>query len=273
LTTSANHVLAQDSVSSLILVGGSTRIPAVQTALRDLVGEEKIAKNVNSDEAAVMGAGFRGAGISRQFKVRDIRVKDINVFPVEIGYAAEAKEGKEERTINTLLFAENAVLPSRKLMTFRRNTDFTFGVAYRAMEGKEVPLPARFLEAEVPGVADAIASFKGNESVKIVGEPKVKATIALSESGLVNVVDAGVYFDIEVSKSLKGGLDGRGIHLNKRLSHFHQTHRPRHVLLWRQIRQLHGNKQHRRSSRARRNRPRAPLRSQRQQRHRARPEN
>lgn len=150
-----------------------------------------------------MGAGFRGAGISKQFKVRDIRVKDVNVFPVEVAYAAEAKEGKEERIIRTLLFADGAVLPSRKLMTFRRNTAFNFTLGYRAEEGKPSFQPPVFIEAEVPGVAEAIAAFKANESLTVIGDPKIKATIALSESGLVNVVEIGAYFDVEVAKEQK----------------------------------------------------------------------
>ncbi|KAI9026192.1 Hsp70 protein-domain-containing protein [Hyaloraphidium curvatum] len=199
--------LTLDKISSVILVGGSTRIPAVQAALRDYIGEDKIAKNVNSDEAAVLGAGFRGAGISRQFKVREIRVKDINVFPVEVSYQAEPKEEKEARTIRTLLFNEGAVLPSRKLMTFRRATDFSFELGYRIEDGKEAQGPTKFIGVEVPGLADAIATFKANESIVVVGDPKVKATIALSESGLVNVVDLAVYFDTEVPKEQKSLKD------------------------------------------------------------------
>lgn len=211
LTNPLSH--QQDQISSIILVGGSTRIPAVQAALRELVGEERIAKNVNSDEAAVLGAGFRGAGISKQFKVREIRVKDINMFPVEVAYAAEQKEGKDERTIKTLLFAEGAVLPSRKLMTFRRVSDFDFSISYRNDEGKEAIVPAKFIESTVPGVVEALGSFKANESIKLIGEPKIKATIALSESGLVNVVDVAAYFDLEVQRSLKGGFQRGGDHL------------------------------------------------------------
>ncbi|RUP43380.1 hypothetical protein BC936DRAFT_137266, partial [Jimgerdemannia flammicorona] len=42
-------------IQSLVLVGGSVRIPAVQAILKGIVGEDKIAQNVNGDEAAVLG--------------------------------------------------------------------------------------------------------------------------------------------------------------------------------------------------------------------------
>jgi hypoxia up-regulated 1 len=46
----------QDDIESVILIGGSSRVPMVQAAVAAVVGEEKIAKNVNADEAAVLGS-------------------------------------------------------------------------------------------------------------------------------------------------------------------------------------------------------------------------
>jgi hypoxia up-regulated 1 len=44
-----------DQLESIILHGGSVRVPFVQKALEDVVGTDKLAKTVNADEAAVMG--------------------------------------------------------------------------------------------------------------------------------------------------------------------------------------------------------------------------
>jgi hypoxia up-regulated 1 len=52
----ANVTLAQ--IESVILHGGSVRVPFVQKALEEVVGASKIAKTVNADEAAVMGMSF-----------------------------------------------------------------------------------------------------------------------------------------------------------------------------------------------------------------------
>src|SRR5690554_5766108 len=57
-----------EDIQSLVLVGGGVRVPSVQTNLAAVIGKDKIAKNVNGDEAAVMGAVFRAASLSRQFK-------------------------------------------------------------------------------------------------------------------------------------------------------------------------------------------------------------
>jgi hypoxia up-regulated 1 len=56
---------------------------------------QKIAKNVNGDEAAVLGAAFRGATLSNQFRLnKQINIKDIIVYPIDIVYTPE-NNGKE----------------------------------------------------------------------------------------------------------------------------------------------------------------------------------
>ncbi len=43
----------------------------------------------------MVGAAFRGAGLSRQFKVKEIKVKDITPYPIEVGYSSEPKESED----------------------------------------------------------------------------------------------------------------------------------------------------------------------------------
>ena len=75
------------NVSSLVLVGGGIRIPAIQNVLSNLVGADKIARNVDGDEAAVFGAVYQAATISAQFRTRrGIKVKDIASRPIYIQY-------------------------------------------------------------------------------------------------------------------------------------------------------------------------------------------
>jgi len=50
--------MTMDQLESVILHGGSVRVPFVQKALEDVVGTDKLAKTVNADEAAVMGRTF-----------------------------------------------------------------------------------------------------------------------------------------------------------------------------------------------------------------------
>ncbi|KAI9337255.1 Hsp70 protein-domain-containing protein [Obelidium mucronatum] len=174
-------------LDSLILVGGAVRIPSVQTALKELVGEDKIAQNVNQDEANVLGAGFRAAGISKQFKVREIKIKDIAQIPIEVIYNLEP-QGSETvgKTTHTTLYTKNTTLPSKKLMNFKRTTDFSFQLAYR---DTQTPI----LSGKVSGVADAIAKHKETAAEL----PKVQAQIDLTDSLLLNVESAIASFELK----------------------------------------------------------------------------
>ena len=84
--------LSVADVSSLVLVGGGIRIPAIQSVLSKLVGTEKIARNVDGDEAAVFGAVYHAASSSAQFiPKRGIKVKDIASRPISVEYKSLGK--------------------------------------------------------------------------------------------------------------------------------------------------------------------------------------
>jgi hypoxia up-regulated 1 len=51
----------------------------------------------------MIGAAFRGAGLSRQFKVKEIKVKDITPYPVEVDYSSEPKESDDGNILSDLL--------------------------------------------------------------------------------------------------------------------------------------------------------------------------
>jgi hypoxia up-regulated 1 len=85
--------LSVKDIDSMVLVGGGVRVPIIQRTLEEFLGagsKHKIARNVNGDEAAVLGAGFRAAGLSSLYRVKEISVKDKNLLPVEIWYDVEA---------------------------------------------------------------------------------------------------------------------------------------------------------------------------------------
>ncbi|KAJ8102894.1 Hsp70 protein-domain-containing protein [Lipomyces tetrasporus] len=74
-------------VQSVILMGGTTRVPIFQQVLVNdvLKGDaSKVSKNVNADEAAVMGATFRGVSVSKQFKTKEINVLDPTIWEYDV---------------------------------------------------------------------------------------------------------------------------------------------------------------------------------------------
>ncbi|KAF8889043.1 Hsp70 protein-domain-containing protein [Infundibulicybe gibba] len=201
-----NAGLALDNITSVILTGGSTRTPMIQAAVRAAVGEDKIALNVNADEAAVLGAALHGASLSRQFKTKNIKVTDISVHDVQASYfAAQTTPNTRPRTITTTIFPAGSKVGTKKTLTFKRKEDFSIHLDYKNLI---VPgFPQQLLEAELAGVTEAI----GNLTERGAVDPVVKATLTLSESGFVSVSDAIVFGEIKddtITGKLKGLFGG-----------------------------------------------------------------
>ncbi|KAI8388389.1 heat shock protein 70 family [Radiomyces spectabilis] len=189
--------LQVDDVKSVVLVGGSVRIPAVQRKLNDVVGYQRIAKNVNADEAAVLGAAFRGASLSNQFRLtKQIKIKDVTIFPIEVTYEPE-QSSEEGHAIRTTLFHEFGTMGVRKIMSFKRQSDFTFDINYAKTaeeQDKDVGLD-KIGHVKVTGLTAALE--KHQDDIKSSeNPPKVRVTIEMSDSGIVSVPEASVTIEV-----------------------------------------------------------------------------
>lgn len=106
---SANLSLPQ--LTSVILFGGNTRVPFIQSAIRSVLGdaEARIAQNVNTDEAAVLGAAYYGASLSRQFKIKNLEVTEPALEEFTMG--------------DEVLFEKGAKLGTRKTISIPAEED------------------------------------------------------------------------------------------------------------------------------------------------------
>lgn len=188
-----------DDIASVILVGGTSRVPMVQDAVTDLVGADKIGKNLNADEAAVMGAALYGAGISRQFRTKDIRLTGLNPHAIVSSYPADsckhhslvqmaasrsdnpylAASGAEPRIISSTLFAANSKLGVQKTLTLKKTTDFNMIFKYK---NEERP----FSQYKVSGLTEAYANLTEAER----SNATVAVTVVLNESNMLKVPSA-----------------------------------------------------------------------------------
>lgn len=85
-------------IDSTILHGGATRTPFVQKELEKVFGTgDKIRSNVNSDESAVFGAGFRGAELSPGFRVKEIRISEGAAYPAGMKWTDEKSKVRSQR--------------------------------------------------------------------------------------------------------------------------------------------------------------------------------
>ncbi|THU97845.1 actin-like ATPase domain-containing protein [Dendrothele bispora CBS 962.96] len=202
-----NAGLTLDNVTSVIFTGGSTRTPMIQAAVKAAVGEDKIALNVNADEAAVLGAALHGASLSRQFKTKDIKITDITPLDIQASYLASAPSSSgRPRTITSTLFPAGSKVGTKKTLTFKRTDDFDIQFDYK--EEVAPGFPRRMLEVELAGVSEAL----GNLTERGAIDPVVKATVSLSQSGFISVTEAiatGEIKDESITGKLKG-LFGAG---------------------------------------------------------------
>ncbi|CAB0045021.1 unnamed protein product [Trichogramma brassicae] len=88
LETSA---LTMDIISQVVLVGAGTRVPKVQEKLAAFLKTD-LAKNINADEAAALGAVYRAADLSQGFKVKKFITKDAVLFPIQVLFDRVAED-------------------------------------------------------------------------------------------------------------------------------------------------------------------------------------
>ncbi|KAI7901695.1 Hsp70 protein-domain-containing protein [Cokeromyces recurvatus] len=179
-----------DDIQSVVLVGGGVRVPSIQKQLVDLVGAQKIAKNVNGDEAAVLGAAFRGASLSNQFRLsKQITIKDVTLFPIDISYKPENKGKEAASAVDTTIVSKFDSINMRKIMTFNRVTDFEFGMTYgkNALAGMD-----GIAKVKVTGLTEAMNKHKDDIKATEI-PPKVRVTFELSNSGIISVTEASLH--------------------------------------------------------------------------------
>jgi len=116
--------LSMKDVSEVILVGGQTRMPMVQQAVKDMFGREP-RKDVNPDEAVAVGAAIQGGVLSGD--VKDVLLLDVT--PLSLGI--ETLGG-----IMTKVIEKNTTIPTKAAQTFSTADDNQTGVTIHVLQGE-----------------------------------------------------------------------------------------------------------------------------------------
>lgn len=153
-------------IDEVILVGGSTRIPAVQEAVKKLFGKEPN-KGVNPDEVVAMGASIQGGVLSGD--VTDVLLLDVT--PLSLGI--ETMGG-----VMTKLIESNTTIPTNKSQTFSTAIDNQTVVEIHVLQG-ERPMATN---------NRTLGKFK-LESIPMAprGIPQVEVTFDIDANGILNV--------------------------------------------------------------------------------------
>uniref|UniRef100_A0A182JHS1 Hypoxia up-regulated protein 1 n=1 Tax=Anopheles atroparvus TaxID=41427 RepID=A0A182JHS1_ANOAO len=197
--------LTLDVINQVVLFGGNTRVPKVQDILRAHIGQE-LAKNLNADEAACMGAVYRAADLATGFKVKKFITKDAVLFPIQVVFDREGDSGSMRQVRRTLFGAMNSY-PQKKVITFNKHTDdFQFTVQYAELES------VLGSEANTLGSQDLARVELSEVSKKLkagvtenVESKGIKAHFVLDDSGIFSLAHVELVLERTVTKEEEDG--------------------------------------------------------------------
>ena len=160
--------LTTADIDEVILVGGSSRIPAVQTLVKNYFGKEP-SKGVNPDEVVAVGAAIQGAILNKEGGVGDIVLLDVT--PLTLGI--ETLGG-----VMTKLIVANTTIPCKKSETFSTAADNQTEVTIHVLQG-ERPMAAQnksIGQFNLTGIAPARR-----------GIPQIEVTFDIDANGILKV--------------------------------------------------------------------------------------
>ncbi len=158
--------LTADDIDKVILVGGSTRIPAVQAAVKKITKKEPF-KGINPDECVAVGAAIQGGVLGGE--VKDVLLLDVT--PLSLGLETEGH-------IFTRLIERNTTIPTTKSQVFSTAADGQTTVEIHVLQG-ERPMAfdnktlGRFQLTGIPAAPR--------------GVPQIEVTFSIDRNGIVNV--------------------------------------------------------------------------------------
>ena len=160
--------LSTADIDEVILVGGSSRIPAVQTLVKDFFGKEP-SKGVNPDEVVAVGACIQGAILNKEGGVGDIVLLDVT--PLTLGI--ETMGG-----VMTKLIESNTTIPCKKSEVFSTAADNQTEVTIHVLQG-ERPMASQnksIGQFNLTGIAPARR-----------GVPQIEVTFDIDANGILKV--------------------------------------------------------------------------------------
>lgn len=183
----ADAGMSAGDIDEVILVGGTTRIPSIQDAVKKLFGKEPN-KSVNPDEVVALGAAIQGGVLAGD--VKDVVLLDVT--PLSLGI--ETLGG-----VMTRLIERNSAIPTRKSQTFSTAADNQTSVDVHVVQGeREMATDNKSLgRFELVGIPPAPR-----------GVPQIEVSFDIDANGILNVTakDLGTGKEQAIKITAKSGL-------------------------------------------------------------------
>ena len=182
--------MSASDISKVILVGGSSRIPAVQDAIKQFMGKEPY-KGVNPDECVAVGAAIQAGVLSGEEGTGNVLLLDVT--PLSLGI--ETLGG-----VFTKIIERNTTIPTSKKQVFSTATDNQPSVDIHVLQGEREMAAdnktlGRFELSGIPGAPRGI--------------PKIEVSFDIDANGIVNVSakDLGTGKEQKITITSSGTLD------------------------------------------------------------------
>ncbi len=158
--------LKPSDINKVLLVGGSTRIPAVQEAVKNFMGKEPF-KGINPDECVALGASLQGGVLAGDVKGLLL----LDVTPLSLG--VETLGGLTDRIIE-----RNTIIPAKKSKVYSTAADGQTSVEIRVLQG----------EREMANDNKLLGNFQlSGIPAAPRGVPQIEVTFDIDANGIVNV--------------------------------------------------------------------------------------
>lgn len=190
--------LQTKDIDRILLVGGSTRIPAVQRVIQDFFGGKELDRSVNPDEAVAMGAAVQAGVVGGD--VKDVLLLDVT--PLSLGIETLGE-------VFTKIIERNTTIPTSKGQEFSTATDGQTSVEIHVLQGeramaKDNKSLGRFLLKCIPPAPRGVPKIEVAFDIDVNGILKVSAQdLGTGREQIVSITNTGGLNQVDIERMRK----------------------------------------------------------------------